>query len=74
MSSEYHARWDRIGRGLDPLFKDFRKLQIVKKNLARFPADIGDAWRQYRRFSRLEMAVTAAMILFALSAFRICSA
>ena len=72
LSPEYRDQWGRIDRGFDPLFKDFRKLQILKKNLAHFPSEIGAAWRQYRRTSRLEMAVTAAMILFALSAFRVC--
>jgi len=73
LSSEYQARWNRSDRGFDPLFKDFRKLQLVKKNLNRFPAEIGDSWRRYRRISRLEMAVTSGMVLFALTAFRICA-
>ena len=73
LGSTDHGRWDRIERSFDPLFKDFRKLQLLKKNLAKYPAELGEAWRRYRRISRFEIAVTAAMILFALIAFRICA-
>jgi hypothetical protein len=74
LAPESLERWSRIERGFDPFFKDFRKLQLVKQNLQTFPAEISESWRRYRRISRIEMATTAAMLLFAVSAFHFCMA
>ena len=57
---------------LDFLFKDFRKLQILKRNLNRVTEDTRRVWKNYRDFSRAEMAVTAAMLIFAATAFLVC--
>lgn len=66
-------KWDSVDTGWDPFFKDFRKLQVLKKNLQRFPETVKSEYARYSLFSKLEMAVTISMLLFALLAYRFCA-
>ena len=72
LPAEDRDRWLSVEGGLDFLFKDFRKLQILKRNLNRVTEDTRRVWKNYRDFSRAEMAVTAAMLIFAATAFLVC--
>lgn len=66
-------KWGAIENSLFSMFKDFRQLQLVRKNSSDLPGDILKELNGYRRFSRAEMLVTVSMILFAVSAYKICS-
>ena len=72
LPAEDRDQWLSIEGGMDFLFKDFRKLQILKRNLDRATEDTRILWKNYRGFSRAEMAVTFAMVLFAAMAFLVC--
>jgi hypothetical protein len=72
LSATDQDKWLSIGSGPDFMFRDFRKLQILKRNLGRVTDEIRLRWANYRGFSRAEMAVTASMLIFAATAFRIC--
>ena len=65
LRDDSRVKWEAIDRSLDFLFKDFRKLQVLKSNLDGMPGPVRHYWERYRRFSRYEMAVTAAMLIFA---------
>ncbi len=66
-------KWNSLEKGFDFMFKDFRKLQIVKRNSAGLSTEIRTRLDHYRRFSRLEILVTTSMLLFASIAFYICN-
>jgi hypothetical protein len=66
-------KWNSLEKGFDFMFKDFRKLQIVKRNSAELSTEIRTRLDHYRRFSRLEILVTTSMLLFASIAFYICN-
>ncbi len=65
-------RWRQIEDGFDFMFKDFRKLRILKQDISRFGEQFQSDWESYRRLSRLEMAVTSLMLIFGASAFLFC--
>jgi len=65
--------WQAMEESLFSMFKDFRQLQLVKKNLNLLPSEILQEFYRYRRFSRVEMVVTLSMLIFAVSAYKICS-
>ena len=65
-------KWYSIEKSFDFMFKDFRKLQIVKKNAGRFSDEFRAELRRYRQFSRIELLITSSMLLFASIAFSIC--
>jgi hypothetical protein len=66
-------KWHSVEKSFDFLFKDFRKLQIAKRNSERLSNEIRDKLGYYRRFSRVEIFVTVSMLLFGSVAFYICS-
>lgn len=66
------ARWETLDNQLISIFRDFRKLQLLKRNTSAQDQDIIERLAYYRRFSRVEISVTSAMILFALFAHKIC--
>jgi len=66
-------KWRTMKNSLFSMFKDFRQLQLVKKNLSLLPSEILQEFYRYRRFSRVELVVTVSMILFAVSAYKICN-
>lgn len=66
-------KWSSIENSFDFLFKDFRKLQILKRNSDKQPDVIQMKLGDYRRWSRAEIIVTVSMLTFALFAYRICS-
>jgi hypothetical protein len=72
LAASDRVKWISVDRSFDFLFKDFRKLQILKSNLEYMPESVRHRWNRYRRFSRFEMAVTASMLIFAATAFLIC--
>jgi hypothetical protein len=65
-------RWRSIDRSPDFLFKDFRKLQLLKRNPDRFGVGFPARLASYRRISRVEMTVTLAMLAFGITAFLFC--
>lgn len=65
-------KWHSVDNSFDFLFKDFRKLRIVKRNSKELSNEIRDKLGYYRRFSRLELFVTVSMLFFATFAFYIC--
>jgi hypothetical protein len=67
------SRWHSIEKSSDFMFKDFRKLQILKRNSQGLAEDIRVVLVNYRRFSRIEMLVTASMLIFGSIAFLICN-
>jgi len=69
---EHRNKWDSIDNSLDFMFKDFRKLQIIKRNRKLLPNNIAEALRRYGRFSWAEMGVTISMLLFGALAFYLC--
>jgi hypothetical protein len=73
LPSKDHEKWLAIANGLDFMFKDFRKLQIAKRNLDRFPREFISGYRHYCVLSRIEMTVTITMLLFAVTAYRLCN-
>jgi len=72
LDAEDQASWRSIENSLDFMFKDFRKLQIIKRNGERFGSRFQSKLTGYRRFSRIEMAVTFSMLVFGLTAFLFC--
>jgi hypothetical protein len=65
-------KWHSVDKSLDFLFKDFRKLQIVKRNSERLSKEIRHRLSYYSRFSQIEIFVTASMLIFGFIAFYIC--
>ena len=72
LDPEDQVHWKSIGESFDFMFKDFRKLQIVKQNTKRFADDVQSRLASYRRFSRVEMTVAISMLVFGLTAFLFC--
>jgi hypothetical protein len=70
---EDQAKWQSIDGGFDFVFKDFRKLQVIKRNLANYSGEFGSRYQRYCKVSRLEMAVTATMLVFCATAFLFCN-
>jgi hypothetical protein len=70
-STDQH-KWVAVENSFDFMFKDFRKLQILKRNTDSCSHHILEKLGQYRKFSRLEMLVTSSMILFGLTAHLFC--
>jgi hypothetical protein len=73
LTSIDRQKWQSIGQGLDFLFGDYRKLRLVKCYAATLPADLQEELRSYRRLSRIEIAVTTSLFIFAALAYRFCS-
>jgi hypothetical protein len=67
------SKWHSIDNGVDFLLKDFRMLQIVKKNSGKLPENLHVSLERYRRFSRAEILVTLFMFFFGSIAFLICN-
>ncbi len=65
-------KWLSIQNSLDPIFKDFRFLQIFKRNLSKYSSESITSYRRYRSISRLEMTVTATMLIFGATAYLYC--
>ena len=65
-------KWNSINASLDLMFKDFRKLQIIKKNRQQFPRAYSNELDRYKLLSRLEAVVTVSMLLFAAFAIYVC--
>lgn len=70
-----HARekLSLVDQGFDPFFKDFRKLQIIRRFTNLLTEDYKDEYQDYKIFSRVEMSVTISMLLFCVLAFRNCN-
>lgn len=66
-------KWISVEKSFDFMFKDFRKLQIVKKNVGRLSGDFQVKLNHYRIFSRTEIFVTVSMLLFGSIAFLFCN-
>ena len=67
------SRWYSVEKSFDFMFKDFRKLQILKRNSQGLSGDMRTGLVHYRRFSLIEMLVTVSMLLFGSIAFLICN-
>ena len=67
------SKWQSLEGSLDFLLKDFRKLQVVKKNSDRLPENLQVLLNRYRHFSRAEMLVTGSMLLFGITAHLWCN-
>jgi len=65
-------KWNGIENSFDFLFKDFRKLQIIKKNRSLLGEDNHSRFKDYRRFSRMEILVTVSMLIFGMTAYLFC--
>jgi len=65
-------KWHSLENSFDFLLKDFRMLQVVKKNSDKLPEELQLMLERYRRFSRAELVVTLSMLLFALTAYLFC--
>ena len=66
------SKWLSINNSFDFLFKDFRKLQILKRNSEKFADDIRVKLGHYRKFSKAEILVTLSMFLFGSTAYLFC--
>jgi hypothetical protein len=66
------SKWVSLENSIDFLLKDFRMLQVVKKNSDRLPENLQLILDRYRRFSRAEILVTLSMLLFASTAYLFC--
>jgi len=62
-----------VDRSFDPFFKDYRKLQIIRKHTVLLAEGYKEDYRSYKIFSRAEILVTTSMLLFCVLAFRVCS-
>lgn len=65
-------KWLSIQNSFDPIFKDFRKLRIFKRNLSKYQSNEISKYKRYRTISRLEMTVTASMLIFGATAYLYC--
>jgi len=72
LSPPDQEKWNAVNRSFDFLFKDFRKLQLIRKNKSSLSGDEKLKLELYCRFSRMEICVTVSMLIFALSAHWIC--
>ena len=66
------SKWRSLENSFDFLLKDFRMLQVVKKNSDKLPENLRLLLDRYRRFSRAEILVTLSMLLFASTAYLFC--
>ena len=66
------SKWHSINNSFDFLLKDFRMLQIVKRNSDKLEQNLQARLEYYRRFSRIEILVTLSMFFFGSIAFLIC--
>lgn len=62
-----------VDRSFDPFFKDYRKLQIIRKYTVLLVEDYKEEYRDYKIFSRAEILITTSLLLFCVLAFRICN-
>ncbi len=67
------SKWRSLENSFDFLLKDFRMLQVVKKNSDKLPEILQVRLNRYRRFSRIELLVTSSMLIFGSIAFLICN-
>ena len=67
------SKWRSLENSFDFLLKDFRMLQVVKKNSDKLPEILQARLNRYRRFSRIELLVTSSMLIFGSIAFLICN-
>jgi hypothetical protein len=72
LSAHDLEKWNSINDSFDFMFKDFRKLQVIKKSRPRFASSFAVDFEHYSLFSRLEMIITASMLLFAFFGHNIC--
>lgn len=72
LDSKDQQKWLSIQNSPDPIFKDFRLLQIFKRNLSKYSRDLITNYKRYRSISRLEMTVTATMLIFGATAYLYC--
>jgi len=72
LSPKDREKWIKVDNSFDVLFKDFRKLQIIKKNLPLLTDENTSKLISYRRFSCAEILVTVSMVVFAATAHWIC--
>jgi hypothetical protein len=73
LASGDQDKWHSIDKSFDFMFKDFRKLQIAKRNLFKFPQDFQSSYQRYRIISRLEISITSIMLIFGATAFLFCT-
>jgi hypothetical protein len=72
LSAADRQKWQAVDQGFDLLFRDFRKLQIIKRNSPALRSRQREALSSYRRLSRVEISVTISLFVFAALAFRFC--
>jgi hypothetical protein len=72
LSAVNQQKWNFVEGSIDFMFRDFRKLQILKKSADRLSAESRTKLAHYRWFSRLEITVTASMFIFGAIAFLFC--
>ena len=70
--SAVQSKWRSLENSFDFLLKDFRMLQVVKKNSDKLTENLQLLLDRYRRFSRAEILVTLSMLLFASTAYLFC--
>jgi len=73
LSTPDQVKWNSVNESYDFLFKDFRKLQIVKRNAHQLPEDLVIELGRYMLFGRLETLVTVSMLMFAAFAYSFCN-
>jgi len=67
------AKWDAVEASFDFMFKDYRKLQIIKRNMSGFPDDFKEEFERYKLFSRAEILITTSMLMFGGFAYYLCN-
>lgn len=72
LSATDRQKWQDLEQGFNLLFRDFRKLQIIKRNSHALNTRQREALSSYRRFSRVEISVTLSLFVFTALAFRFC--
>ena len=69
---EDQQKWLSIQNSFDPMFKDFRKLQVFKRNISKYSNEVISRFKRYRSISRLELTVTVTMLIFGSTAYLFC--
>jgi hypothetical protein len=73
MPEEARQRLSRVDRSFDPLFKDYRKLRVIRNHTNLLTKSCRKEYETYRNYSRVEILVTVSMLLFCVFAFKVCN-
>ena len=64
--------WKNVGEGPGAVFRDFRRMRLVKRFARLLPVHILTRLQRFRILSAIELATTIFTLLFAAFAYKIC--